>query len=103
MSPLRSTSAKQVTHKCQYPETEAKLAHAKHILRTLPFRNVTPSTLGLVLHRIFVSRHMGGGLFEAHGGGPKVSNSIILKIIGPVNHNDERKRTETSGVLNEMK
>lgn len=43
MSPLRSTSAKQVTHKCQYPGTEAKLAHAKCIIRTLPFGNVTPS------------------------------------------------------------
>lgn len=37
MLPLRSTSAKQVTHKCQYPGTEAKLAHAKCIVRTLPF------------------------------------------------------------------
>lgn len=43
MSPLRSTSAKQVTHKCQYPETEAKLVRAKCVIRTLPFRNVTPS------------------------------------------------------------
>lgn len=32
-----------------------------------------------------------------------MSNSIILKIIGPINYDGERKRRETSGVLNEMK
>lgn len=42
--PLRSTSAKQVTHKCQYQGKEAKLAHAEGIIRTLPFRNVTPAS-----------------------------------------------------------
>lgn len=43
MSPLRSASAKQETHKCQYLGTDAELAHAKCIVRTLPFGNVTHS------------------------------------------------------------
>lgn len=32
-----------------------------------------------------------------------MSNSIILKIIGAINHDDGRKGTETFGVLNEIK
>lgn len=32
-----------------------------------------------------------------------MNNSTILKIIGPIKHNDDRERRDNSGVLNEMK
>lgn len=59
---------------------------------------------GLLLHRIIVSCiFTNWGFFESRRRGVTVSNSIILKIIGAINHNDGRKGTETSGVLNEIK
>lgn len=59
---------------------------------------------GLLLHRIVVSFLFASwGSLESRVWGLTVSNSIIPKIIGAINHNDERKGTETSGVLNEIK
>ncbi len=36
---------RQATHKCQLPRTEARLAHTMEIIETLPFKNVTTTSL----------------------------------------------------------